>query len=104
MLAAQSNQRRHHLAPVVRKLLQVRGDRGCRALHLACAYLVPDAFAGVATTRLSTRPGRASVACSPSYTTAPFTHTVRMPVLTRCGSIGVARSITVSGSKSTRSA
>ena len=95
MLAAQRDERGHHLAPIVGKLREVFRDRARLALHVARAYFEVVAFAGAVTTRLITRPGRASVVCSPSYTTAPFTHTVRMPVLTKCGSVGVARSITV---------
>ena len=51
-----------------------------------------------------TAPGRAPVGFGSSHTIAPFTHTLRMPVERMNGSSNVLRSITVAGSKSTRSA
>lgn len=51
-----------------------------------------------------TRPGLSPVGEPLAKTVRPFTQTRSMPVASACGSLVVARSITVAGSKSTRSA
>ena len=54
--------------------------------------------------RRRTRPGRAPVALPSRYTCTPLTQTPTIPAEGWCGASGVARSPTVAGSNSTRSA
>ncbi len=70
--------------------------------HGSAVRALPAAASGPSAAGLSLAERRSSLPFS--KTTSPFTQTRSMPVATACGSSVVARSATVAGSKSTRSA
>src|SRR5690606_11948200 len=77
--------------------------RGPSEHRMAPSPAYAPAAATDASPRRRTRPGRAIVMFPPSTTTTPCTSTYGIPTGYWCGSSNVARSATVSGSKTTTS-